>query len=89
MAVPCGSINEQLPVACACDLWGDSAPETAGPVRSRRPGRRCASIFTQGDVADAVFYIRQGKVKLTVVSRIGKEASLGILSEGDFFGEAH
>jgi CRP-like cAMP-binding protein len=44
-------------------------------------------IFTQGDAADAVFYIQQGKVRLTVVSTIGKEATLGILNEGDFFGE--
>jgi CRP/FNR family cyclic AMP-dependent transcriptional regulator len=45
------------------------------------------TIFTQGDAADAVFYIQEGKVKLTVVSKIGKEATLGILSEDDFFGE--
>src|ERR1700680_2843157 len=45
------------------------------------------TIFTQGDAADAVFYIQQGKVRLTVVSQIGKEATLGILGEGDFFGE--
>jgi CRP/FNR family transcriptional regulator, cyclic AMP receptor protein len=44
-------------------------------------------IFTQGDAADAVFYIQQGKVRLTVLSTIGKEATLGILNEGDFFGE--
>ncbi len=44
-------------------------------------------IFTQGDPADAVFYIQQGKIRLTVVSKTGKEATLGILSEGDFFGE--
>lgn len=44
-------------------------------------------IFGQGDPADAVFYIRTGKVKLTVVSKTGKEATIGILSEGDFFGE--
>jgi CRP/FNR family transcriptional regulator, cyclic AMP receptor protein len=44
-------------------------------------------IFTQGDTADAIFYIQEGKVRLTVVSQIGKEATLGILSEGDFFGE--
>ena len=44
-------------------------------------------IFTQGDAADAVFYIREGKVRLTVVSKVGKEATLGILSEGGFFGE--
>jgi CRP-like cAMP-binding protein len=45
------------------------------------------SIFTQGDTAVAVFDIQEGKVRLTVVSKIGKEATLGILSEGDFFGE--
>ena len=45
------------------------------------------TIFTQGDAADAVFYIQEGKVRLTVVSESGKEATLGILSEGEFFGE--
>jgi len=45
------------------------------------------TIFSQGDAADAVFYIQEGKVRLTVVSKIGKEATLGILSEGQFFGE--
>jgi CRP/FNR family cyclic AMP-dependent transcriptional regulator len=45
------------------------------------------TVFAQGDVADAVFYIQKGKVRLTVVSKIGKEASLGLLDEGQFFGE--
>src|ERR1700737_2636843 len=45
------------------------------------------TIFTQGDAADAVFFIQQGKVTLTVVSTIAKEAIMGILSEGEFFGE--
>jgi CRP/FNR family transcriptional regulator, cyclic AMP receptor protein len=45
------------------------------------------TIFAQGDSSDAVFYIKEGKVKLTVVSKIGKEATIGILSEGAFFGE--
>jgi CRP-like cAMP-binding protein len=45
------------------------------------------TIFTQGDSADSVFYIQAGKVRLTVLSKIGKEAALGILSEGEFFGE--
>jgi len=44
-------------------------------------------IFAQGDAADAVFYIQEGQVRLTVVSKIGKEATLGILNEGEFFGE--
>jgi CRP/FNR family transcriptional regulator, cyclic AMP receptor protein len=45
------------------------------------------TIFVQGDSSDAVFYIKEGKVKLTVVSEIGKEATIGILKERDFFGE--
>ena len=45
------------------------------------------TIFAQGDSADDVFYIKEGKIKLTVVSQIGKEATIGILNEGDFFGE--
>ena len=45
------------------------------------------TIFVQGDSSNAVFYIQKGKVKLTVVSKIGKEATIGILNEGDFFGE--
>ncbi len=45
------------------------------------------TIFAQGDSSDAVFYIQEGKIKLTVVSKIGKEATIGILNKGDFFGE--
>ncbi len=44
-------------------------------------------IFAQGDSSDAVFYVREGKVRLTVVSKMGKEATIGILNKGDFFGE--
>jgi CRP-like cAMP-binding protein len=45
------------------------------------------AIFVQGDSSDSVFYIQKGKVKLTVVSKVGKEATIGILNEGNFFGE--
>jgi CRP-like cAMP-binding protein len=44
-------------------------------------------VFSQGDTADAVFYIQSGKVKLTVVSKRGKEAVVAILPEASFFGE--
>jgi CRP/FNR family transcriptional regulator, cyclic AMP receptor protein len=46
------------------------------------------TIYAQGDSSDAVFYIKEGKVTLTVVSQIGKEATIGILNKGDFFGES-
>ena len=49
--------------------------------------RKDEIIFSQGEVADAVFYIQQGKVKLTVVSEQGKEAVVAILGPGHFFGE--
>ena len=50
--------------------------------------RKDQVVFSQGDPADAVFYIQKGKVKVTVVSEQGKEAVVAILGAGDFFGEA-
>jgi CRP/FNR family cyclic AMP-dependent transcriptional regulator len=49
--------------------------------------RKDQIVFSQGQVADAIFYIQQGKVKLTVVSEQGKEAVVAILEPGQFFGE--
>jgi len=49
--------------------------------------RKNQTIFSQGEVADAVYYIQQGKVKLTVTSEQGKEAVVAILEPGHFFGE--
>jgi CRP/FNR family cyclic AMP-dependent transcriptional regulator len=60
---------------------------TIGEGRKIVPFEKKQTIFAQGDAADAVFYIQSGKVKLTVVSNSGKEATIGILSERDFFGE--
>jgi CRP-like cAMP-binding protein len=45
------------------------------------------AIFAQGDAADSVFYIQSGKVRLTVVSQAGKEATIAIVGERNFFGE--
>ena len=44
-------------------------------------------VFSQGDVADAVFYVARGKIKIFVVSEQGREAVVALLGEGDFFGE--
>ena len=49
--------------------------------------RKDQIVFRQGDPADAVFYLRSGKVKSTVVSEQGKEAVVALLGTGDFFGE--
>jgi CRP/FNR family transcriptional regulator, cyclic AMP receptor protein len=58
---------------------------TAGKTDREYQGNE--SVFSQGDAADAVFYIQSGKVKLTVVSKRGKEAVVAILPEASFFGE--
>ena len=55
--------------------------------KTSREYKAAGPIFSQGDTADAVFYVDSGKVKLTVVSTSGKEAVIGILPEGSFFGE--
>ncbi len=60
---------------------------TIGEGRKNLTFAQKQRIFAQGDPADAVFYIQEGKVKLTVVSKIGREATIGILTAGDFFGE--
>jgi CRP-like cAMP-binding protein len=56
--------------------------------KSQREYLAGESIFSQGDTANAVFYVQSGKVKLTVVSMIGKEAVIAHLEAGSFFGEA-
>jgi CRP-like cAMP-binding protein len=55
--------------------------------KTRREYQGDEFVFSQGDAADAVFYIQSGKVKLTVVSKSGKEAVVAILPEASFFGE--
>ena len=61
--------------------------DSAGVARTIRKYARSAVIFSQGDVATDVFYIQNGSVKLSVLSRTGKEAVVAVLSQGDFFGE--
>jgi CRP/FNR family transcriptional regulator, cyclic AMP receptor protein len=58
-----------------------------GPGRTMMNCRKNKRLFSQGDPADAIFYIQSGKVKLTVISKQGKEAVVGILGANDFFGE--
>ena len=49
--------------------------------------RKKQILFSQGDVADSVFYIQAGRVKLSVVSQRGKEAVIALMDAGSFFGE--
>ena len=59
----------------------------AGPGKALKKYRKNEIIFSQGEVAGAIFYIQKGKVKVTVLSEQGKEAVVGILAQGQFFGE--
>jgi CRP/FNR family cyclic AMP-dependent transcriptional regulator len=60
---------------------------TIGEGRKMLAVPKKQTIFVQGDGADAVFYVQKGKVRLTVVSQAGKEATIGLVNEGNFFGE--
>ena len=65
----------------------DTFLSTIGEGRRALRVDKKQAVFAQGDATDAVFYIQRGKIKLTVLSGNGKEATIGILGEGDFFGE--
>jgi CRP/FNR family transcriptional regulator, cyclic AMP receptor protein len=60
---------------------------TIGQGRKNLAVSKNEGVFSQGEAADAVFYIQKGKIRLTVVSKTGKEATIGILGERNFFGE--
>ena len=49
--------------------------------------RKGQVVFTQGDAADMIFYIQKGRIKVVVISEQGKEAVVGIVGPGQFFGE--
>ena len=70
---------------------GDFDPKaflaSVGEGRSISKPQEGEVIFSQGDAADALFYIQKGKVKVTTLSSHGKEAVVAILGPGDFFGE--
>lgn len=58
-----------------------------GEGSATRDYQKAQLVFAQGDRADAVFFVQRGKVKLTVLSRQGKQAVIALLGPGDFFGE--
>lgn len=60
---------------------------TIGKGRKETAYKNKQLIFSQGDAADAVFYVQSGKIKLTVLSEQGKEAVIAILTDKDFLGE--
>jgi CRP/FNR family transcriptional regulator, cyclic AMP receptor protein len=65
----------------------DVFPATVNRGRTTVDYRTGQLIFSQGDVADSVFYVERGKIKIFVISEQGREAVVALLTEGDFFGE--
>jgi CRP/FNR family transcriptional regulator, cyclic AMP receptor protein len=91
-SAPKGTSGEAMtsPIISAkkeCNFDPQQFLATIGQGRRIMTAARKQTIYAQGAACDAVFYILTGKVRLTVVSAVGKEATLGILSEGEFFGE--
>ena len=60
---------------------------TVGPGHTLSDLRKDEVVFRQSAAADAVFYIKKGKIKIVVASKEGKEAVVGVMSPGEFFGE--
>jgi len=61
--------------------------DSAGVARTAVAYRKAEAIYSQGDACSAVMYIQQGEVKLSVLSKIGREAIVAVLGPGNFFGE--
>ena len=81
--MPCETVR---PRKAAFDPKRSLAKVGAGKAISKY--QKGQIVFRQGDVADAVFYIQSGKIKLTVISERGKEVVVGVLEPTHFFGEA-
>jgi CRP/FNR family transcriptional regulator, cyclic AMP receptor protein len=81
--------DDQRPEAKAGPRRFDPATFLATTAKGRALSthRKGDKFFAQGDAADAIFYLKEGKVKVTVVSKQGKEAVVALLSADDFFGE--
>jgi len=80
-------VSSQVTTAKKNDFNPRTFLSTVGKGREMVSFGKKSTIFAQGDSTDGIFFIQEGKVQLSVVSEAGKEATLGILNEGDFFGE--
>jgi CRP/FNR family transcriptional regulator, cyclic AMP receptor protein len=65
----------------------DAYLATSGPGRKITDWKRGEVIFAQGDAADCVFFVHKGRIKISVISADGKEATIRLVAAGDFFGE--
>jgi CRP/FNR family transcriptional regulator, cyclic AMP receptor protein len=89
IAIPADLDIKELAQKSAAELPFDVAEflSTAGLGKTIVSYPKDGTIFSQGDSADSVFYIQKGKIKISVVSTEGKEATVSIMSAGDFVGE--
>jgi CRP/FNR family cyclic AMP-dependent transcriptional regulator len=90
VAPPQAEVSVTAPTALPknnADFHPEKFLATIGEGRKVMAIPKKQTVFTQGDAADAVFYVEEGRVRLSVVSKIGKEATIGVLGPGDFFGE--
>ena len=91
----CGTLAAKTPYRLASGAGGLNFPPCdfgdllgrIGTQKTTREYRDKEEIFSQGDAANAMYYIESGHIKLTVASKSGKKAILAILGKGDFFGE--
>jgi CRP/FNR family transcriptional regulator, cyclic AMP receptor protein len=86
-----GKIRSRSPTAAADNPSKSFDPKIflskVGSGRTITPYQDSQAVFSQGDKADSVYYVQKGKLRLTVVSKQGKEATIAILTAGNFFGE--
>jgi CRP-like cAMP-binding protein len=61
--------------------------DTAGVARKVIEFKKAEVVYSQGDAARSIMYLQSGRIKLSVVNEVGKEAVVAILEPGDFFGE--
>lgn len=85
--LPTRSPSAKAPRKVDAGLWFHSLLNDIQTGKSCINLRKGAVLYSQGQAADAAFFIEKGKVKLSVLSRSGKEAVLGVLSPGEFCGE--
>jgi CRP/FNR family cyclic AMP-dependent transcriptional regulator len=76
-----------MPRKRALEFDSEMFLQRIGKLKATRQYKNTELIFTQGDVADSMFYVEAGDVKLTVQSKRGKKAAIAIFRQGDFFGE--
>ncbi|MFZ0638697.1 MAG: Crp/Fnr family transcriptional regulator [Candidatus Acidiferrales bacterium] len=82
---PSASSRKVIPRSAAFDA--QAFLDSAGVARKIKEFKRGELVYSQGNAAQNVMYLQEGRVKLSVVSEVGKEAVVAILGPGDFFGE--